>query len=220
MSSWRLGLGAGLAGLAVTITGGYGLGWRWTGFQANGNLWDWLHLLLLPIVLSGLPIWIKTHRTDRRRWRLALGSAGLGLLILIAGGSGLGWSWTGFQGNRLWDWLHLLVLPIVVGLSPLWLARHRGRGLGPLGVALLTLGGIALAVALAGGYGLGWTWTGFQGNRLWDWIELLLVPVLVPVVFSWLSLQLADRVVAGTAGTGAPPSAGPPPTHEAPAEGI
>jgi hypothetical protein len=26
----------------VVLIGGYGANWRWTGFQANGQLWDWL----------------------------------------------------------------------------------------------------------------------------------------------------------------------------------
>lgn len=42
----------------VVFVGGYGTGWQWTGFQQNNQLWDWLHLLLLPVVLGTLPIWI------------------------------------------------------------------------------------------------------------------------------------------------------------------
>lgn len=26
-------------------------GWQWTGFQANEQLWDWLKLLLLPLII-------------------------------------------------------------------------------------------------------------------------------------------------------------------------
>ena len=44
------------------------------------------------------------------------------------------WSWTGFTGNTLWDWLHLLLLPlllptvIVPALSPLAMARVTTAG--------------------------------------------------------------------------------------------
>ncbi len=27
-----------------------------------------------------------------------------------------------------------------------------------------------------------WAWTGFTGNTLWDWLHLLLLPLLLPVV--------------------------------------
>ncbi len=184
---------AALLGLLITISGGYGLGWRWTGFSSNGSLWDWLHLMLLPIVLGGLPLWIRTRHTDRGVWRLGLLLGVAGLAVLVIGGYGLAWTWTGFGGNRLWDWLHLLVLPIVVGLSPLWFSRRQRAALGGRG---RTLAGVAIAIfalLVLGGYRWGWTWTGFAGNKLWDWIELLLVPALVPIVFSWLSVQLGER---------------------------
>jgi hypothetical protein len=38
-----------------------------------------------------------------------------------------------------------------------------------------------VAVVLAG-YLVPWAWTGFSDNRVWDWIKLLLLPVLVPTV--------------------------------------
>jgi hypothetical protein len=38
---------------AVVLWGGYARGWKWTGFQASGQLWDWLGLLLLPVGAVG-----------------------------------------------------------------------------------------------------------------------------------------------------------------------
>jgi hypothetical protein len=35
----------------LLLWGGYIRGWQWTGFRANEQLWDWLHLLLLPLVM-------------------------------------------------------------------------------------------------------------------------------------------------------------------------
>jgi hypothetical protein len=27
-----------------------------------------------------------------------------------------------------------------------------------------------------------WKWTGFRGNTLWDWLHLLLLPLLLPMI--------------------------------------
>ena len=43
------------------------------------------------------------------------------------------------------------------------------------------------------GYTVPWAWTGFTGNTLWDWLHLLLLPLLVPVV---LIPVLAPRAMA------------------------
>jgi hypothetical protein len=43
-------IGLGLA-IAVSITGGYVLGWQWTGL-AERTFWDWLKLLIVPAVLA------------------------------------------------------------------------------------------------------------------------------------------------------------------------
>ena len=40
---------------------------------------------------------------------------------------------------------------------------------------------MALALVLAG-YLVPWAWTGFTGNTAWDWIKLLLLPLLLPTV--------------------------------------
>jgi hypothetical protein len=32
------------------------------------------------------------------------------------------------------------------------------------------------------GYLAHWRWTGFTGNTAWDWLHLLLLPLLVPAV--------------------------------------
>ncbi|MGH9104093.1 MAG: hypothetical protein ACRDYD_14095 [Acidimicrobiales bacterium] len=196
--------GAGAVVAVALLAGSYGLDWSWTGFASNDSVWDWLHLLILPVVIAALPVWVRTHQGFKERWRAVLGGCAVVMAVLAVGGYGLRWTWTGFQGNRLWDWLHLLVLPVVVGILPLWLEsrrRLRRRWLMLLGVVL-----VAFAVVVAGGYGLGWTWTGFQGNRLWDWLQLLLVPFLVPMAFAWLATRLEaaesaeEAAAAGAAG--------------------
>ncbi len=43
--------------LGVLFIGSYAFNWTWTGFKAEGTLWDWLSLLLVPITVAALPIW-------------------------------------------------------------------------------------------------------------------------------------------------------------------
>jgi len=125
---------------------------------------------------------------------LALPIRPWGLAITITGSYGFGWSWSGVSSNGdLWDWQRLLVLPSVVGLSPLWCARRTGRTASWRTGSLLAIGLVGFAVVVLGGYGMGWSWTGFAGNKLGDWIELLVVHARVPIVFSRLSLQLGER---------------------------
>ena len=115
----------------------------------------------------------------RRRHKAAFGGA-VGVVAICALGGYLGgWAWTGFRGNTLWDWLHLLVLPVVLALLPLWLRTHRRLEM--LWLLGLAVGALVFGVLVIGGYVLGWAWTGFRGNTLWDWLELLVVPFVLPV---------------------------------------
>ena len=123
----------------------------------------------------------------RRRHKAAFGGA-VGVIAVCALGGYLGgWAWTGFRGNTLWDWLHLLVLPVVLALLPLWLRTHRRLEM--VWLLGLAVGGLVFGVLVIGGYVLGWAWTGFRGNTLWDWLELLVVPFVLPVVLLQLSRE-------------------------------
>jgi hypothetical protein len=172
--------GVALAAAAVVLWGGYGRGWQWTGFAHRALLWDWLHVLLLPLAVTVAPLWLRHgHRLGRSRHLLLQGVvAGFAALVVL--GYALPLGWTGFPGNTLWDWLELLVLPLAVVLLPVWIDLSHGvqlvhRVAGVVALALLT-------VALAGGYGYGWSWTGFQGNTLFNWLQLLVAPLLLPIV--------------------------------------
>ena len=170
---------AGLAlGFAIVIAGGYAGPWRWTGFPDNSSLWDWLHLVLLPVTFGALPLWLKErHSMGRARHRAVL--AGLGLFAaLVALGIGFNWTWTGFADNTLWEWLELLVLPAVVVAWPVVVEQLRNNR--PAVVCTLGLTTAVTAVLIAGGYELHWTWTGFAGNTLWDWLQLVLLPAILP----------------------------------------
>jgi hypothetical protein len=158
---------------------GYGLGWRWTGLSSKVTLWDWLQVLALPAALGVAPLLLQHHQRLRRRYRAILAAVLVGFAILVAAGYLLPLPWTGFTGNTLWDWLELVLLPLVVGSASLWTSARNVR-MPHLVAGTALVAGFALLVA--GGYLVPWTWTGFAGNTVWDWIKLLLLPVLVPTV--------------------------------------
>jgi hypothetical protein len=174
--------------LVVLILGGYAGHWAWTGFSDNDTLWDWLQLLLLPIALATLPIWVRHHRFMDPRVRIALGVALFVFAAIVLLGYLVPWAWTGFTGNTLWDWLGLILFPLVIATVRFWselrpriLQRHV-----VLVAALMT----ALVALVVIGYVRPWAWTGFTGNTLWDWINLVAVPLLFPLVIMPAALNL------------------------------
>lgn len=66
------------------------------------------------------------HRIPARHTAAAVAGSGA-LLVLIYGGYAHHWAWTGINGDTatLWDWLHLLLLPLAAGILPIAL-RRRG----------------------------------------------------------------------------------------------
>jgi hypothetical protein len=177
----------------VMLWGGYVQGWRWTGFRGNNQVWDWLQLLLLPVLVGTIPLWIK-HADGitpaRRRSYLITVVAFAGF---IAVGYLIPWHWTGFPGHTLWDWFTLLLLPAALVIAPFLPTMARSlRSYHKAVMACLALG---WAATILGGYALGWTWTGYQGNTLWDWLQLLLLPLVVPT----LLIPVARRWVSGVA---------------------
>jgi hypothetical protein len=187
---------------AIVLWGGYSHSWPWTGINGHtATLWDWLHLLLLPMAVAVLPIWItRTARLDPRIKRIALGACAVFAVIVLCGYL-IPWAWTGFVGNSLWDWLNLVALPLAVALTPLaveiregWTTRHTALG--------LTCGALFTVIVVCG-YLIPWAWTGFTGNTLWDWLHLLLLPLLLPiVVVPALVPRAQSRMVTVEAGDG------------------
>ncbi|HEY6469802.1 MAG TPA: hypothetical protein VI434_08530 [Candidatus Dormibacteraeota bacterium] len=198
-------LPAGIVALAIALIGGYAFRWSWTGITPDDQMWDLLHVIVLPVVLATLPIWYRTRRRWRMEWHAVFALLAVVFAVLVFGGYVLNWDWTGFKGNTLWDWLELLALPFVVASLPLWFATHKrfeGRWR-VVGVTAL----IVFVVIVVGGYALGWGWTGFQGNTLWDWIRLLLVPFVLPATLAWFSARSESerlRASTGRADTGQP----------------
>jgi uncharacterized membrane protein len=179
---FRTGVAAALVvALVIVVYGGYGGHWSWTGINGRtATLWDWLHLLMLPIAVALLPLWFsRSTRVDRvGKW--VAGILAVGFVVVVFAGYLVPWPWTGFQGNTLWDWLNLLALPAAVALAPLF--EELREIWGPRHSMITAVASIAFVVLVIGGYLLSWRWTGFTGNTLWNWLHLLLLPLLVPTV--------------------------------------
>jgi hypothetical protein len=165
--------------LALLAIGGYGMGWRWTGLSRSVTLWDWLQMLALPVALGLAPVLLRHRSRLTRRHHTVLATVLALFAVLVLLGYLVPWGWTGFTGNTLWDWLELALLPLVVGTASLWADRGWPAGwLRLLGLVCLLL----FAALVLAGYLVPWSWTGFRGNTAWDWVKLLLLPVLVPLV--------------------------------------
>jgi putative effector of murein hydrolase LrgA (UPF0299 family) len=169
----------------VVLIGGYGAHWQWTGFQANDQLWDWLSLLLLPVVVGVIPLWIKYRQKIDLTRRISHGAALAVWIALVVVGYVIPLAWTGFKGQTVWNWLALLLVPVVVAVTATVASMKMSlpaliRSLPRRYQALIGALAAGFVVTVVGGYGLGWRWTGFQGNTLWDWLSLLLLPLVVP----------------------------------------
>jgi hypothetical protein len=174
-----------VAASAIVMWGGYGHHWSWTGISAkSATLWDWLNLLMLPIAVAILPLWVSRHtRVGRRHKAIGL-SVLVAFAVVVVAGYTIPWGWTGFVGNKLWDWLELLVLPLTVALIPVALDLRDNWGARHSFVAMTLLA--AFLVVVLGGYLGDWGWTGFRGNTLWNWLHLWLLPLLIPLLLVWL----------------------------------
>ena len=189
-----------LAGLAVVaavvVVGGYAGQWAWTGFPRNGQVWDWMNLLLFPTAVTLLPAWVRFSEHVPAERRRMLGSAVVVFIAFVAAGYVVPLGWTGFRGQTLWNWLTLILLPAAVTTRQAW--RSSRRPARRVRVVALTTVVVAWAATLVGGYGAGWRWTGYPGNTMWDWLQLLLAPiaintVLVPALVDVFSGHAAQR---------------------------
>jgi hypothetical protein len=139
----------------------------------------------------------QSSRPVRTR-SLWIWSGVLVLALVLWGGYSGRMSWTGINGHTatLWDWLHLLMLPAAFALLPLTLSRRAG--LTRRHKSRETAAVVAFAVLVLLGYVIPWAWTGFSGNRLWDWLHLLLLPLLLPtlIVPALIGVTAARLVIA------------------------
>jgi hypothetical protein len=189
------GTAALMTGALVVLLGGYAGGWNWTGFPANNQLWDWLNLLLLPVVIGTVPIWLLHAARMSRARRRSYGVFVLAFAGFVIVGYLVPLGWTGFRGNTLWNWFLLIVLPLTIVVAGVWPKTGRAlRAHHKMAIALLAVGWV---LTLFGGYLWSWSWTGYQGNTLWDWLQLLLLPlvfptILLPAALKWISGNAAQ----------------------------
>ncbi|MGO9080475.1 MAG: hypothetical protein ACLQDY_15760 [Streptosporangiaceae bacterium] len=186
----KYGLVAATFAVLVTLWGGYIQDWTWTGFQANDQLWDWLNLLLLPLVVATIPLWIERPDSISRGRRVTYLALAVAFTAFVIAGYLIPLRWTGFPGNTLWTWFELILLPVAV--ASIRLLPSVIRTLDPYHKPLFTSMAVVWVITVIGGYALSWTWTGYQGNTLWDWLQLLLLPlivptILVPTTLKWMS---------------------------------
>ena len=135
--------------------------------------------------------------------------------LLVLFGYVIPWAWTGVSGNRLWEWLELLVLPMAVALTPLYGAMRAGSSRRHTIAVMCGLS--VFGVIVLGGHVGNWNWTGFHGNTLWDWLHLLLllplllptiiVPALIGVTAARLIIAEEERELDAAAGATAEPDA-------------
>jgi hypothetical protein len=107
---------------------GYAVPWDWTGFRGN-TLWDWFGLIVLPVTLILMPRLLEMRREDWRAHHWALSSTLAAIFIAVVLGGYLGkWAWTGFTDNKLWDWMHLLLLPLLLPTLILPMLKPKAMG--------------------------------------------------------------------------------------------
>jgi hypothetical protein len=120
-----------------------------------------------------------------------MAAGALAFVGLVFAGYLVPMGWTGFTGNLLWDWLELLLLPLVVATASVWATSWP-----PARSHVVIVAGAITAIAILAvlGYAIPWRWTGFSGNTAWDWIKLLLLPLMVPLVLvPALAKHLSDQ---------------------------
>ena len=205
---------AAVVALVVIVYGGYGGHWLWTGINIHtASLWEWLKLLLLPVVFALLPLSLGSRRRLQRRARSLVLAGGALFLGVVLAGYLVPWAWTGFVGNRLWEWLNLIALPVAVALVPAYGGLRSSWSRRDSMIVLA--GALVFAVIVVCGYVVPWRWTGFTGNTLWDWLHLVLLPLLVPIVVVPVLTPKAVKHIEvvgdsdsnATADRGAPPAA-------------
>jgi hypothetical protein len=176
--TWRgLALLAAALVTIVIIVGSYAGHWAWTGLMQNGQVWDWMELLLLPVALGTFPLWLRFSGEMSPARRKCLGAAVLLFVAFVLAGYVVPLRWTGFRGHTLWNWLTLIILPVTITTATVW--PKTGLRFRPVYRDTAELLVAAWVVTLIGGYGLGWGWTGYPGNTLWEWVQLLLAPIAI-----------------------------------------
>ncbi len=195
-----------LSAFALLAMGFYE-GSAWNSFLSNSgkSLWDWLTILLPLVVLLIIMVlvfarlWLRSPQIQQVKWQIfwitVIVTLSVIFIILVFGGYRLGWTWTGFSDNKLWNWLDLLILPVTLSIATQWFSLYLPPSpskpkLRPewsiLWIALFIVFLTAFTIVVVSLY-VGWTWTGFSGKSVWDWIHLLILPVSLMLATIWFN---------------------------------
>ena len=182
-------------GLGVAIWGGYAKGWAWTGVTDKDTLWHWMQILMVPIAFACLPVVLRKHDALRRSRKILMLAVLAAFVVFVIVGYTVPLAWTGFPGNSLWDWMSMLLLPIAITSGRFLRAEHKFNLFHFVAGGLILIGFVVL---VAFGYMAPWKWTGFTGNTLLDWLQLLFLPILFPTVVvpaaaKWLTAEKQVR---------------------------
>ena len=143
----------------------------------NGQVWDWMQLLLLPVAIGTFPLWLRYSGQMSPARRKAIAGTVIAFAAFVLVGYLVPLRWTGFRGHTLWNWLTLIVLPMTVAAATVW--PKTGRTFRPPYGLVAGAIGVAWIVTVIGGYAGGWEWTGYPGNTVWEWVQLLLAPIAI-----------------------------------------
>jgi hypothetical protein len=131
----------------------------------------------------------------RAEHRVLLAATLVAFALLVLEGYLVPLPWTGLRGHTLWDWFELALLPLVVVAAPIWVKANRIRRIHLL---LGAIGAVAFGAFVYAAYAMPLQWTGFTGNTAWDWLKLLLLPVLIPTVVIPLLSTTMRNALGGT----------------------
>ncbi len=60
-----------------------------------------------------------------------------------------------------------------------------------VGIIVASMLGLALIVGIIGGYFFSWNWTGLRQKTLWDWLQLLIIPVVLALAGYVINLTIS-----------------------------
>ena len=176
----RAAIASAVLATAVLLWGGYTGHWSWTGLSDNDTLSGLAEATGPAAVVGGVAAVAAVAPPDEchpardvgrgsggvRRVRATRATRctgrGPGLPVTACG---TGWSYC--------------VPPVVIATVKFWTAERTMETRHWMGVAAVIAGFVIFA---ASAYLLPINWSGFVGNTLWDWVKLLFIPILMPLV--------------------------------------
>jgi len=94
-------------------------------FEQRVRQW-WLPLIRAKWFLIRMRVILLLTR-KRVMWTTGILVTLLAFVLIVFGGYAFEWQWTGFRGQRFWNWLELLVVPIVLAVGGYLFTRAESR---------------------------------------------------------------------------------------------